>query len=121
MTRRYVRHLVLGLLAYAVLLATAMALLGQTSGVLRWVVMLLPLPALVAVAWAVIRWIREADELQGRIAVEGMAIGFAIGSLVTFGYGLLQIAGAPQVSWLLVWPVYAAGWLIGRFVAGRRY
>ncbi len=119
--RRYNRELTLALLGYAVLLVAALLLLGVAEGPWRYAAALLPVPAVAGVAWAVVRWVRGSDELQSRITTESMAIGFGLGSLLTFSYGLLQVAGAPEVSWLFVWPVYGACWLVGRLVAGTRY
>ena len=69
----------------------------------------------------VLRLLRETDELQRRITLEALAAAFALGSLLTFGYGLMQLAGAPPLSWMFVWPVYAACWLVTGLIARRRY
>lgn len=120
--RRYLRDLAIAIVVYCALLALSLFLIGRVSeGIVQWLVMIIPLPALVAVAVAVLRQIRGSDELESRITIEAMAIGFAIGSLATFTYGLLQIAGAPNLSWTLVWPVYAVGWIIGTAVVRLRY
>ena len=119
--RRYARDLGLALGGYAVLLVVALLLLRVVGGPARWLIVLLPVPALVAVVWAVVRNIRASDELQGRITTEAVAIGFALGSVITFSYGLLQLVGAPPLSWLWVWPVYAGSWLVGLVIAKRRY
>ena len=120
--RRYAIELAAVLAGYVVLLIISMIVLRTVGdSPLRWLAVLLPVPAVVGVAWAVLRRIRRSDELQSRISVESLAIGFAIGSLVTFTYGFLQLAGAPQLSWFFVWPVYAVGWLIGLAVTRRRY
>ncbi len=120
--RRYAFELAAVLAGYVVLLIISMIVLCTVGdSPLRWLAVLLPVPAVVGVAWAVLRRIRRSDELQSRISVESLAIGFAIGSLVTFTYGFLQLAGAPQLSWFFVWPVYAVGWLIGLAVTRHRY
>lgn len=107
---------------YAVLLVAAL-LLATTMPESPWrfAVMLLPVPALVLIVRAVALYLREADELQARILLESLGIGFAGGSLITFTWGLMQAAGAPDVSWMMVFPVYAACWVVGRVVAGWRY
>ncbi|WP_152362568.1 hypothetical protein [Microlunatus speluncae] len=121
-SRRYALELIAVLAGYLVLLALSVVLVRAAGdSPWRWLAVLLPVPAVVAVAWAVLRQIRRSDELQGRISVEALAIGFAIGSLITFSYGFLQLAGAPQLSWFFVWPVYAVGWLIGVVITRRRY
>lgn len=121
-TRRYLIRLLSAIGAYAVLLVVALLViqkLGDTGW--RWLIMALPLPAIVAVIIAIWRWVRETDELQAKIQLQAIAIGFAGGSALTFSYGLMQIAGAPDLSWTFVWPVYAACWLIGLALARSRY
>lgn len=120
---RYLRRLAIAIGSYVVLLLAALAIVMRLDpqSPWRWLVMALPLPALVLVVLAVGRYVVEADELQSRIQLQSMTIGFAAGSAITFGYGLMQIAGAPSVSWLWVWPVYAAGWLVASLVISRRY
>lgn len=120
--RRYVIEFSVAVLGYVGLLILSIFLVRAAGdGPWRWPAVLIPVPAMIAVVWVVVRQLRRSDELQGRISVEALAIGFAIGSLVTFTYGFLQLAGAPQLSWFFVWPVYAVGWLIGAVVARRRY
>jgi hypothetical protein len=63
----------------------------------------------------------DVDELQRRIQLEALPFAFGAGSLITLTYGLLQVAGLPELSWLFVWPVYAGCWLVGGFLAHRRY
>lgn len=120
--RSYVVRFTVAMVSYALLLVGALLLVQVVgAGPARYLVMLLPLPALVLVVRSVYLLVREADELQSRILLESLAIGFAGGSLITFSWGLMQTVGAPQVPWLLVFPVYAACWLIGSVVARWRY
>ncbi len=105
--RRYAVRLTAAMSAYVVtVVAAALAL---------------PMVPAAFVALAVLRYTREADEMQRRIVLESLAAAFALGSLLTFGYGLLQVAGAPDVSWMYVWPVYAGSWLLFGLLARRRY
>lgn len=120
--RSYLFRFGVAIALYAVLLIVAIVVAtALPDSPLRFVVMLLPVPALVLVVRAVARYLREADELQARILLESLGIGFAGGSLITFTWGLMQAAGAPDLSWTLVFPIYAACWLIGRLVVGVRY
>ena len=105
---------------YVITLPLALALVPH-AGAWRWVVVLIPVIPFAAVGWAVWRFLIETDELARKIQVEALAIAFAAGSVLTFGYGMLQVAGAPKISWLFVWPVYAACWLVGSLVAKVRY
>ena len=121
-TKRYAVRFVIVMVAYAVLLVAALLIAPVVGeGWPRYLVMLLPLPAVIGIVWAVLRYMREADEFEGRTLTESLAVGFAGGSVTTFTYGLLQIAGAPALNWTFVWAVYAAWWLIGRIIVGRRY
>jgi len=121
-TRNYVIRLGVGLAGYAVLLVGAIWVLNRFSDQWwRFIVAALPAVPLVLVARAVARYLGEVDELQSRIQLEALAFAFGAGSLLTFTYGLLQLAGLPPVSWMFVWPVYAGSWVFGLILARRRY
>lgn len=113
-SKRYLRRFALAMGAYLVLLIAGLVWTNSldADSPLRFVAVALPVPAIIAVAWAVYRYVVEADEMVSRNLVRSLAMGFAGGSLLTFSYGLFQIAGAPQISWLFVWPVYALCWAI---------
>lgn len=120
--RAYVRRFIPAMIAYVVLLVGAILLVNRFPAAWwRYPVMVVPLLPLLLVVRAVARLLVEADELQRRIQLEALAVAFGAGSVLTFGYGLLQAVGLPTVSWLWVWPVYAACWLVGSFLARRRY
>ncbi|MDO5285666.1 MAG: hypothetical protein Q4G45_02440 [Actinomycetia bacterium] len=120
--RAYVRRLTIAMASYTALLLVALLLANRLSpGLLRYAVMLLVVPPMLGVVWAVVRLLREADEFQSRSLLESLAIAFAGGSLTCFTYGLLEVVGAPHLSWMLVWAVYAAWWLVGSLVVRRHY
>lgn len=119
-TRRYLRRLVAAVLAYGVLLTVALLVAGQLSGVPKILIMLVPVPALLAVVWAVTGYLRGVDEMLRERLLHSLALGFGIGSVLTFSYGLMQSAGAPALPWTLVWPVYAASWLVATAIVWRR-
>lgn len=119
---KYGTRLGVGMAAYAVLLVIGIIVAqGIPDSPWRFLVMALPVPALVWVVVSVGLYLREADELQGKILLESLGIGFAGGSLITFTWGLMQAVGAPDVNWMFVFVIYAVCWLIGRLIAGRRY
>ena len=70
-------------------------------------------------AW--VRYYRRVDELQQRIALEALAFAFGGTALITFGYGFLDEAGLPHLSWFWVWPIMAALWIVGGQLAKRRW
>lgn len=114
--RRYAARFVIGIVAYTVLLVAAVLLAGRVEGVAKSLVMLLPLPAVLVIAWALWRYLVDSDEMVRRDQLVSLALAFGLGSIITFTYGLLQTAGAPPLSWLFVWPVYAACWLLARLL-----
>lgn len=121
-TRNYLTRFSIGMIGFAVLLVIALfAAQALIETPWRYVIILLPVPATAWIGYAIYRYIVEADELQSKIIVEALAIGFAGGSVITFGWGLLQSVGAPPVNWMFVFTVYAGCWLIGGFISRRRY
>lgn len=65
--------------------------------------------------------ISRLDELQRRIQVEAIAIGFGISVLITLVYGLLGLAGLPQASWLFVPVILTFSWLVGKLWIRWKY
>ena len=53
--------------------------------------------------------------------LEAFAFAFAGTALVTFTYGFLDFAGVPRINWWFVWPVMATLWIIGGFLARKRW
>lgn len=54
------------------------------------------------------------DELQRRIQVEAIAIGFGITAIICMMIGLLGLTGTIQPNWLLVPVIMTFSWLIGK-------
>lgn len=120
--RRYNRDVLIALLAYGILLAASGYIVdANREAGWRYAVALLPMvpAAFVAVAW--VRYYRTVDELQQRIALEALAFAFGGTALITFGYGFLDAAGLPRISWWWVWPVMAILWIIGGWLARKRW
>lgn len=58
--------------------------------------------------------ISSLDELQRRIQVEAIAIGFGITALICMTIGLSGLTGTAQLNWLLVPVIMTFSWLIGK-------
>ena len=104
----------LTLLAYLmVLVGTVTVLQANPEAAWRYYVALLPLIPAGLVIWVFMRSLARLDEVQKRIQVQ--AFGFAIGAtaLLTFGYGFLEGAGLPHLSWTYVLPLMAVLWALG--------
>ena len=64
----------------------------------------------------------RSDEMQQRIMLEGLALGFAGAAVLASTYGFLEHAGLPRLDWgLWMWPVMVVLWAIGLVIAKRRY
>jgi hypothetical protein len=88
---------------------------------LVWFLVAAPnLIAIVAV-FAYLRFLRMADELLRKIQLEGLALGFAAGVLVTAGYQLAEAAGAPELQTDLIIVVMIFSWTIGQLLGIWRY
>ena len=120
--RRYNRWVWVAFIAYSGLLAGVITVL-QTHPDAAWRYAVAPTPmipwAFTVVAY--VRYYRRMDELHQRMALEAFAFAFAGTALVTFTYGFLDFAGVPRINWWFVWPVMATLWIIGGFLARKRW
>ena len=66
-------------------------------------------------------YFRGMDELEQRIGLEALAFAFGGTAIITFSYGLLDEVGLPRISWWWVWPVMAVLWILGGWLARRRW
>jgi len=67
------------------------------------------------------RAIASLDELQRRIQLEAIAIGFGISAIIALTYGLLGMAGLAQASWMYVPVVMVFSWFLGKMWTLWRY
>lgn len=122
LNRRYGREMLIAMLAYAALLLVFVFVMeAHEDAPWRWAIAPLPMIpfAFGIVAW--VRFYRGSDELQQRIGLESLAFAFGGTAFITFGYGFLDAVGLPRISWWFVWPVMATLWIIGGFLARKRW
>ena len=120
--RIYNRWVWVAFVAYSGLLAAVITvLLNQPDAAWRWAVAPTPMIPWVFTVAAYVRYYRRMDELHQRMALEAFAFAFAGTALLTFTYGFLDAAGLYRISWWFVWPVMGALWIIGGFVARKRW
>ena len=84
----------------------------------------LPMPAFAAFLVQFIRALRGADELERRIQLEALAVAFPLGMLLLTTLALVQRAvELPFEDWSFnhIWPQFVLFYLIGLFLARRRY
>ena len=109
--------------AYAVLLVGSIKLLQHATLLSPWrdMIALAPMLACMATCWAILRHLRRMDEMQRRIQLEAFGFSFAGTAVLSFSYGFLEGLDYPRLSMFWIWPVMAALWVAGAFLARRRY
>jgi hypothetical protein len=112
----------LGILAYLMVLVGSVTVVqANPTASWRYYVVILPVFPAALVIWMFVRALTRLDEMQKRIHLQ--AFGFSLGAtgLVTFGYGFLEGAGMPYLSWTYVLPLMAVLWGVGAAIFTWRY
>lgn len=120
---RYFKELFASLVIYAGVLTAAIWLLRVPSISAGWrpAIALAPMLPMAGCCWVILRQLRRMDEMQMRMQLEALGFSFAGTALLCMGYGFLEGVGYPRVTMFWVWPIMATLWIIGGFVARRRY
>jgi hypothetical protein len=122
--RRNSNRFALWTFAWAVAFIAATVALKHLPGLSRpaaWAIAAAPSLLGVIAILAYLRFLRQADELQRRIQLEGLAFGFGVGAVFAIGYQLFQLAGAPRLDLTDGALVMFLSWTLGQFLAQRRY
>jgi hypothetical protein len=115
--------LLFSLVMAAVIMASAKLAHGMPKGsAMRIALALIEGLASSLVIVGMMRSLRHVDELQRRIFLEGLALAFAGTGVLATTYGFLVNAGLPDIDWgAFVWPAMMALWVLGMWIARRRY
>ena len=120
-SKSYPREFGTAMTAYVVMLVGVVWLLPLLGAPWRYLLAVLPaLPVGLGVA-AFIRFLTRMDEMHQRIQLAGLAFAMGATGLITFIYGLLEIAGLPHLSWVWIFPAMIVLWGLGTALANRRY
>lgn len=121
--RQYVTEFGATIICYSILVVASswVARTISLSSPMRYAVLLSPMIGAAAMAWVIVRHVRRIDELQQRRVLESLAFSFAVTAFGTFAWGFAEVAGAPKLPTFAIWPVMAALWIVGGFIAYRRY
>lgn len=111
----------LAIVAYMMVLVGSVTVV-QANPQADWRYYFAALPVLPAalVVRLFMRALRRLDDLQKRIQMEAFGFSLGVTALVTFGYGFLEAAGLPHLSWTLVLPLMALLWGVGTAVFSWR-
>jgi hypothetical protein len=88
-------------LLWGVCLNTAKILFKENllpSGIISWAVAFLPLAIGALVIWFHFRHLQTCDELQRKIQLDALALGFGITVIAITTYPVLELAGAPHLK-----------------------
>jgi hypothetical protein len=107
--------------AASIIVATWVVKFLDLPAALVWVIALAPNLAALLTLSAYMKYLRMADELQRRIQLEGLAIGFGVGWFFAIGYLVAQAAGAPELPLTAMILVLTAGLVLGNVIAIRNY
>ena len=95
----------------AVVLTCTLGTISSSPTVL-WLLITLTIIVLCSASWNTVKLNNYAlDEYFSVLQTKAIVIAFALGSLITFTIGFLQVFGFPVVSWMWCWPIYATCWL----------
>jgi hypothetical protein len=122
MMKQYVGRVIVSIVIYMVMLTVAVWLMPKFEQLLpRLLLALLPVAPTVAALLFFIKALAQFDEFQRRVQFEAVAFSFGATAVLTFGYGFLEIAGLPSISWLYIMPFMVVMWSLGQAIAMRRY
>ena len=107
--------------AVSIIASSAILTSVELPSGLKWTVALIPNLIAFATLRAYLKFLRMTDEMQRRVQIEGLAIGFGTGYAFAIGYLIAEAAGAPPMEIALLVLVMTAGWLTGNVIAMRRY
>lgn len=92
-----------------------------SGGIFGWVVAAVPILVGLGAMLAYGRYLRLADELQRRIQLQALALGFGVAFFFGFGYRLLEKVGAPPAEISDVSVVMTFFYFVGLWLGRRRY
>ena len=122
MMKQYLWRVIVSIVIYMVMLVVAVWLMPKFEQLLpRLLLALLPVVPTVAALLFFVKALAQFDEFQRRVQFEAVAFSFGATAVLTFGYGFLEIAGLPSLSWLYIMPFMVVMWGLGQAIAMRRY
>ena len=92
-----------------------------STGIVGWIVAAIPTVVGLGAMLAYGRYLRQADELQRRIQLQALALGFGVAFFFGFGYRLLEKVGAPAAEISDVSTVMVFFYFVGLWIGRRRY
>jgi hypothetical protein len=82
---------------------------------------LLPIIPIGVALSELLRFVASLDELQRRVQFEAVATAGVLTCMLTFAWGMLEMAGFPELPIVLVTPLFSAAYGFGVWRATRKY
>lgn len=89
-----------------------------------WAKVLIALLPIIPIGFALselMRFVASLDELQRRVQFEAVATAGVLTCMLTFAWGMLEMAGFPKLPIVLVTPLFSAAYGFGVWRATRKY
>ena len=107
--------------AFSIIAATAAVAGMELPAAIKWSIVILPNLVALMTLRSYLKFLRMTDELQRKVQIEGLAVGFGTGWGFTIGYLVAEAAGAPPLNLAFLVLIMTGGWLTGNWIAMRRY
>jgi hypothetical protein len=120
--RRYMIRFLSAMGAYSVLIMISGRTIRHVDP--TWAKVLLALLPIIPIGVALselMRFVASLDELQRRVQFEAVATAGVLTCMLTFAWGMLEMAGFPKLPIVLVTPLFSAAYGFGVWRATRKY
>ena len=93
----------------------------ELATALVWLLVSTPIMLMIATVFSYMHFLRNADELQQKIQIQGLAMGFGAAVVFVTGYQLLEVAGASEMQTDHLLMVMMFSWVAGQLHGLWRY
>jgi len=120
--KQYMVRFLISMWVYVLVLLMAVFFVNANcDSALRFPVMLLPAVPIFFALLAFANYFETMDELQKRIQLYALALSVGGTAMIAMTYGLLELVGAPHLSWVWIFPLIVGLWGLGFYIASRRF
>jgi hypothetical protein len=120
--RRYLVRFLSAMMVYSVFIVITGRTIRHVDP--TWAKVLLALLPLIPIGVAlseILRFVASLDELQRRLQFEAVATAGVLTCMLTFTWGMLEMAGFPKLPIVLVTPLFSTAYGFGVWRASRKY
>lgn len=120
--RRYMIRFLSAMLVYSVfIMITGRTIRHVDPTWAKVLIALLPIIPIGVALSELMRYVASLDELQRRVQFEAVATAGVLTCMLSFAWGMLEMAGFPKLPIVLVTPLFCAAYGFGVWRATRKY